>query len=85
VPLEIEIWPSGTRFEAGESLRLLVMSSDFKKPDADPSRASGAAGLPKTVKPSPLALHMASVNRGHHVILAGGKYDSYLLVPVIPD
>jgi hypothetical protein len=37
------------------------------------------------VKPSPLALHTASVNRGHHVILAGGKYDSHLLVPVIPD
>jgi len=85
VPLEIEIWPSGTRFEAGESLRLLTMSSDFKKPEADPSGAAGAAGLPKTVRPSPLALHTASVNRGHHVILSGGRYDSYLLAPVIPD
>ena len=84
VPLEIEIWPSGTRFEAGASLRLIVMPSDFKKPDALPSQANSAPGLPKTVKPSPLALHAASVNRGHHVILAGGKYDSHLLVPVIP-
>jgi hypothetical protein len=29
--------------------------------------------------------HEESVNRGHHVIHSGGRYDSYLLVPVIPS
>jgi predicted acyl esterase len=28
VSLEIEIWPSGTRFEAGETLRLIVQGAD---------------------------------------------------------
>ena len=28
VPLDIEIWPSGTRFEAGETLRLIVQGGD---------------------------------------------------------
>ncbi|ROM53523.1 hypothetical protein BK648_07685 [Pseudomonas poae] len=31
VPAEIEIWPSGTRFEAGETLRLVISSSDRRK------------------------------------------------------
>jgi predicted acyl esterase len=86
VPLDIEIWPSGTRFEAGESLRLVVQGSDFKKPDIEPSKEKGVGSdLPKTVRRSPLALHEDSVNRGHHVIHTGGKYDSYLLVPVVRD
>jgi hypothetical protein len=36
--------------------------------------------------PRPLiqALHDDSVNRGPHVIWAGGDYDSHLLVPVTP-
>lgn len=29
VPLEIEIWPSGTRFEAGETLSLVVQGTDL--------------------------------------------------------
>jgi hypothetical protein len=28
--------------------------------------------------------HDDTVNRGHHVLHAGGQYDSHLLVPVIP-
>ena len=28
--------------------------------------------------------HTSTVNRGEHVIHTGGKYDSHLLVPVIP-
>ena len=28
--------------------------------------------------------HDDTVNRGRHIIHAGGKYDSHLLVPVIP-
>lgn len=68
VPLEIEIWPSGTRFEAGEGLRVVVQGSDiYDYP-----------------KPSVYARHEELVNRGAHVIHTGGTYDSHLLVPVIP-
>jgi len=67
VPLEIEIWPSGTRFEAGESLRLIVQGTDI------PSHPWAFAQH----------VHAATVNSGVHVIYTGGKYDSYLLVPVV--
>ena len=67
VPLDIEIWPSGTRFDAGETLRVVVQGTDiYVHPKG-------------TVQD----LHQDTVNREHHVIHAGGKYDSHLLVPVI--
>jgi len=68
VPLDIEIWPSGTLFKAGERLRVVLQGSDIY------------------VYPKPVMCdrHEQTVNRGHHVIHAGGKYDSHLLVPVIP-
>jgi hypothetical protein len=68
VPVEIEIWPSSTLFERGEKLRVVVQGSDIN------------------MYPGQVAtyLHMAYVNRGEHVIHTGGKYDSALLVPVIP-
>lgn len=70
VPLDIEIWPSSTRFEAGEGLRLVVQGSEIKK-------------YPKATAPVYFR-HEDTVNRGLHVIHAGGKYECYLLVPVIP-
>jgi hypothetical protein len=85
VPLEIEVWPSGTRFEAGESLRLVIQGSDFKKPDVVLPKKGEIADLPKTVRRSPLALHEDTVNRGYHVIYTGGNYDSHLLVPAVYD
>jgi predicted acyl esterase len=68
VPLEIEIWPSGTRFEAGEKLRLVVQGRDIYN-------------YPKPVM---CDRHEHTVNRGHHIIYTGGNYDSHLLVPVVP-
>jgi predicted acyl esterase len=70
VPLEIEIWPSGTRFEQGETLRLIVQGADINQ-------------YPKDKAPVYFR-HEDSVNRGRHIIHAGGAYDSFLLVPVIP-
>ncbi len=68
VPVEIEIWPSGTLFERGEKLRIVVQGSDiYTYPDEMNSIG-----------------HMSTVNRGEHVIYSGGRYDSHLLVPVIP-
>jgi hypothetical protein len=69
VPVDIEIWPSSTRFEAGETLRLVVMGRDTVKP---------------SVPNAPFALHEKTRNRGTHVIHAGGRFDSYLQIPVIP-
>lgn len=70
VPLDIEIWPSGTRFKAGETLRLTVQGADINR-------------YPKDKVPVYFR-HEASVNRGRHVVHAGGEHESYLLVPVIP-
>jgi predicted acyl esterase len=70
VPLDIEIWPSGTRFAAGEGLRLIVQADDINR-------------YPTSVAPVYFR-HEASVNKGHHVIHTGGPFESYLLVPVIP-
>jgi uncharacterized protein len=68
VPVDIEIWPSGTRFAAGERLRLIIQGSDiYEYP-------------PGVVN----AGHSQTRNTGTHVIHAGGKYDSHLLVPAIP-
>ena len=69
VPVEIEIWPSSTLFEAGEKLRVVVQGSDiYRHPEGG-----------HTIK------HTSLVNRGKHVIYTGGRYDSHLLVPVIPN
>jgi len=75
VPVDIEILPSSTFFHAGEGLQLVVQGSDI-------------VGAPTAALP---ALHGAmrcehrdSVNRGRHILHAGGEFDSHLLVPVIP-
>jgi predicted acyl esterase len=70
VQLEIEIWPSSTRFDSGEGLRLIVQGSDINK-------------YSKTWAPVYFR-HEESVNRGLHVLHTGGDCDSHLLVPLIP-
>jgi uncharacterized protein len=68
VPVDIEIWPSGTKFSAGEQLRLVIQGSDIY-----------------TYPPGTVSMgHSKTRNAGTHVIHAGGRYDSHLLVPVIP-
>ena len=68
VAVEIEIWPSGTRFAAGEQLRLIVQGRDVQ--EYPPGVVSMA--------------HSQTRNAGSHVIRTGGSRDSHLLVPVIP-
>jgi uncharacterized protein len=66
VPLAIEIWPSGTRFEAGETLRLVIQGSDiYDYP-----------------RPSVYARHEDSVNVGRHVIHTGPGHDARLTIPL---
>lgn len=69
VPIEIELWPCGMIWEAGETLQLSVAGFNL--------RPEGLPRLPpvKTLNEvgSKIAIH------------TGGEYDSYLLVPYIPD
>jgi len=68
IPVEIEILPSGTLFEKGEKLRIVVQGSDiYSYPGQYHSQE-----------------HTNTVNRGEHIIYTGAEYDSHLLVPVIP-
>ncbi|MGY1650267.1 CocE/NonD family hydrolase [Geodermatophilus sp. SYSU D01119] len=66
--LDIEVWPSGTRFEAGERLLLVVQGSDVMR-------------YPEHLT---FARHRQTVNRGRQVVHTGGRFDSHLLVPVLP-
>jgi len=66
--LDIEIWPSGTRFEAGESLVLVVQGRDLKR----------------YPKPLVYARHDSDINRGPQVVHTGGRNGSRLIVPVLP-
>ena len=70
VPVEIEIWPSSSLFKSGETLRVLIQGSDIYT-DALPNL--------------PFARHENTRNKGMHIIRTGGKYDSFLLAPVIPS
>ena len=66
--MDIEILPSGTVFRAGETLRLLIQSTDVSKyPPGTPTHR-----------------HHSDRNHGRHIIHAGGSYDSHLLIPVLP-
>jgi uncharacterized protein len=67
VPVEVEIWPSSTRFEAGESLRVVVQGADVQQYPA------GVVAMG----------HSVTRNRGRHVLHTGGSFDSHLLVPVV--
>ncbi|WP_425418126.1 CocE/NonD family hydrolase [Oricola indica] len=67
VPVDIEIWPSGTHFDAGEGLRLVVQGADiYDYP-----------------KPSVHARHEETLNAGRQNIHMGKSRPSRLLIPVI--
>ena len=63
VPVDVEIWPSGTLFRRGEKLRLIVQGRDVY---------------------APWYKHSWTINKGEHVIYTGGRYDSCLIVPIVP-
>ncbi|WP_419962265.1 CocE/NonD family hydrolase [Psychrobacillus sp. BM2] len=71
VPVEIEILPSSILLKSGESLVLVIKGSEIIIED-NPSGNTRRYG------------HTETVNKGTHSVYAGGKYDSFLLVPVIP-
>lgn len=69
VAADIEILPSGTRFAAGETLRLRIAGRD-------------ARAYPK---PMLYARHEETVNRGPHRIWTGGDHESWLQLPLLED
>ena len=79
VPVEVEILPSGTLFRKGESLVLLVQGSEILLIVQTAWPINEGQSLPRV-----RCMHTDTVNQGKHVIHTGGKYDSHLLVPVIP-
>lgn len=66
VPIEVQIWPTGMVFHAGQQLQLVIAGYDYML-------SRPADRLP-----------VASINKGMHILHTGGRYDSYLLLPVIP-
>ena len=70
VPVEIEIWPTAIMFHTGESLALVVKGSDI---------------VTEYLPPRFRSEHKDTINKGMHNIYTGGKYDSHLLLPVIPS
>jgi predicted acyl esterase len=69
VPLEIEIWPSSTLFRKGERLRVLIQGRDIY---------TDIPEGPATFR------HEDLRNEGTHILRTGGRFDSHLLVPIIP-
>jgi predicted acyl esterase len=69
VPVEIEIWPSGTLFRARRALRLIVQGYDLH---IHPENAFAQR-------------HGYTVNAGTHILHTGDRYDSHLLIPIIPS
>jgi predicted acyl esterase len=68
VEVEIELWPSSTLYRAGESLRILVKGTDIQSYPPD----TFVAG------------HASDRNKGVHRLHTGGRFDSHLLIPVVP-
>ena len=65
IPVEIEILPSSTLFEAGSSLVLTIKGRDITD-ERD-------------------LQHSILMNQGRHSVWTGGKYDSHLLLPIVPS
>jgi uncharacterized protein len=68
VPLEIEIWPSGTRFHAGEQLGVTILGHEFIRRDPE--------------LPLPVLTHSDLRNKGRWRLHSGGKRHSYLSLPM---
>jgi len=75
VPVEIEVLASSTLYRKGDRLEVTVQGGDLGF-EATPQLPAIHGRITN--------LHAVTANQGRHRIHAGGKYDSHLLVPVIP-
>ena len=72
VPVDVEIWPHSRIWHKGEKIRFNIGGPH----DFDPNDHKGPAYMQTYA--------WNTRNRGNHIIHTGGKYDTYLQVPVIP-
>lgn len=70
IAVEVEIWPFSARFDAGESLRLVIAGADIYRPE------EGAM--------LPFPLHERTRSSGTCIIRTGGAFDSSILLPFVP-
>jgi uncharacterized protein len=70
VPLDIELWPSGTLFQSGERLTVTLLGRDFVSRPVDPR--------------APVIRHEDLRNEGSWTIHSGGEYDSWLCLASVP-
>jgi hypothetical protein len=76
VPVDISVLPTSAVFHPGEQIRLVVSGRPFR-----PLPVPGIKPAPEFAgRPAPT---LPSVNKGPSVIHAGGRYDSYLQLPII--
>ena len=88
VPVDIEIWPSSTSFEAGDQLKVRIAGNDIFRYDLPQVQLHE-----DTVNRGELllsAIHLWSdwliVDAlGKHRIYTGGRYESYLVMPVMEN
>jgi predicted acyl esterase len=71
VPVEIGIWPIGMIWHAGQQLSLVV-------------QGYASWWMEDKLFPDGPIFRYDARNKGDHIIHTGGKYDSHLLVPIIP-
>jgi hypothetical protein len=69
VRLDITLWPMGMVFGPGEGIMLRVSGHGLTLPEVS---------LLATTEP-------VDANVGAHTVHTGGKYDSYLVLPVLPE
>jgi uncharacterized protein len=67
VPVEIGIWPMGIHFEKDEGLVLRIQGA-----------LDQCNEFPEHILGRP-----QNLNKGRHTVHVGGKYDSYLVIPVV--
>jgi predicted acyl esterase len=76
VPVDIAIMPASELFHAGQQLRLTIAGHEFSAPGPKAAPSGLLAFMPPL---PPITTH----NAGVHVIHGGGRYPSFLQVPVI--
>ena len=72
VSVDFGIWPSGMKWHAGQQLRVVI-------------KGFASLWMEDVMFPMGPVYRWDTRNRGHHIIHTGGKYDSYLQIPVIPS
>lgn len=77
--VEVEIWPTSIVLPAGYRLAVRIDARDFEREGATGPRKGSGPFLhtdPQDRRPD--------LHAGQHTILTGGRYDSHLVLPLIP-